>query len=118
VIGGMKESSRLIERELVALKEHPFVAHVRGEDGGMVWGVEFADHAGQTAAEWANAFVLAGYQGDGSAADGVHLLGPLSKKVVRISPPLTITPDEARAAMAILSRAAARLAGRPAPALA
>jgi 4-aminobutyrate aminotransferase-like enzyme len=37
---------------------------------------------------------------------------------VRISPPLTITPDEARAAMAILSRAAARLAGRPAPALA
>ncbi|MBN9521916.1 aminotransferase class III-fold pyridoxal phosphate-dependent enzyme [bacterium] len=109
VIGGMKESSAVIERGLVALKEYPFVAAVRGEQCGMVWGVEFADHAGKTAAEWANAFVLAGYQGDGAGGDGVHLLGPLSKKVVRISPPLTITPAEATAAVALLARAAARL---------
>jgi 4-aminobutyrate aminotransferase-like enzyme len=109
VIGAMKESSAVVERGLVALKEYRFVAAVRGEDGGMVWGVEFADHAGKTAAEWANAFVLAGYQGDGSGGDGVHLLGPLSKKVVRVSPPLTITPADATAAMALLARAAARL---------
>ena len=75
----------------------------------MVWGVEFADHGGKSAAEWANAFVLASYLGDGRGGDGVHLLGPLSKKVVRISPPLTITPTEAAAAMALLARAAARL---------
>jgi 4-aminobutyrate aminotransferase-like enzyme len=110
IIGSMKESSALIERGLVALKEHPFVAHVRGEAGGMVWGVEFADHGGKSAADWANAFVLAGYQGDGPGSDGIHLLGPLSKRVVRISPPLTITPAEAAGAMALLARAAARLA--------
>jgi 4-aminobutyrate aminotransferase-like enzyme len=112
VIAAMRESSALIERGLVALKEYPFVAHVRGEEGGMVWGVEFADHAGKSAAEWANAFVLAGYQGDGPTGDGVHLLGPLSKKVVRVSPPLVITPAEAAAGMALLARAAGRLAGR------
>ncbi|HYH65789.1 MAG TPA: aminotransferase class III-fold pyridoxal phosphate-dependent enzyme, partial [Urbifossiella sp.] len=110
IIGGMKESSARIERGLVGMKEHPFVTHVRGEAGGMVWGVEFADHGGKSAAEWANAFVLAGYQGDGPGGDGVHLLGPLSKKVVRISPPLTITPAEATEAMALITRAAARLA--------
>ena len=43
--------------------------------------------------EWANAFVLACYHGDGRKADGIHLLGPLSKKVVRIAPPLV---DHAR----------------------
>ncbi len=118
VIAAMKEPSAVIERELVALKEHPFVAAVRGEAGGMVWGVEFADHGGKSAAEWANAFVLAGYQGDGPAGDGVHLLGPLAKKVVRISPPLTITPAEATAATAVVARAAARLARAPSPALA
>ena len=79
------------------LKELPFVAHVRGEKGGMVWGVETRDHAGQTAAEWANAVVLACYHGEGG--DGIHLLGPLAKKVVRIAPPLVITEAEARESM-------------------
>ena len=111
VIGGMKAASAVIEAGLVALKQHPFVAHVRGEAGGMVWGLEMADHAGRTAAEWANAIVLAGYRGDGAGGDGVHLLGPLSKKVVRVSPPLVITTAEATAAMEILARAAGRLVG-------
>jgi 4-aminobutyrate aminotransferase-like enzyme len=86
----------------VALKRHPFVAHVRGERGGMVWGVEMADHAGRTAAEWANAVVLACYRGVGG--DGIHLLGPLARKVVRVAPPLIITPAEAEAAVALLDR--------------
>ena len=38
--------------------------------------------------------------------DGIHLLGPLSKKVVRVAPPLVITQDEAAAAVSILKRAA------------
>ncbi len=109
VLGAAHRSSAVIERGLVELKELPFVANVRGERGGMVWGVEARDHGGRTAAEWANALVLAGYQGDGPAGDGVHLLGPLAKKVVRVAPPLVITPDEAAAALALLHRAARRL---------
>ena len=43
------------------------------------------------------------------AGDGIHLLGPLAKKVVRIAPPLVITPDEAAAALALMHRAARRM---------
>lgn len=106
VIGSMQEPSRIIEAGLVRLKKHRFVSAVRGEAGGMVWGLEFQDHA-RTAPEWANAFVLAAYRGNGP--DGVHLLGPLSKKVVRVAPPLTITTDEAQHAMDLLDRAAAAM---------
>lgn len=111
VLGAMKPVSATIERGLVELKEYPFVAAVRGEKGGMVWGVETKDFHGKTAADWANALVLAAYLADGG--DGVHLLGPLSKKVVRVAPPLTITQDEAAAAVSILKQAAARLATAP-----
>ncbi|HUR52733.1 MAG TPA: aspartate aminotransferase family protein [Gemmataceae bacterium] len=117
VIGGMKASSGIIEAGLNRLKALPFVAHVRGELGGMVWGVEMADHAGRTAAEWANAFVLACYLGDGKESDGVHLLGPLAKKVVRVSPPLVISPAEAEAGMSLVERSARRLLDTPAPLL-
>lgn len=108
VFSAMQEPSRIIEAGLVRLKRLPFVANVRGEQGGMVWGVEMKDHAGKTAPEWAAAFVLAAYHGDGT--DGVHLLGPLSKKVIRIAPPLTITVDEAKHSMDLIDRAAASLA--------
>jgi 4-aminobutyrate aminotransferase-like enzyme len=68
---------------------------VRGEEGGMVWGVEVSAFGPMDANEVANACVLAAYLGD---ADGraVHLMGPLRKNVLRIAPPLTITPQEAR----------------------
>src|SRR5205823_461235 len=92
---------------LIRLKELPFIAHVRGEQGGMVWGVEMRDHAGRSAADWANAAVLACYRGEGS--DGIHLLGPLAKKVLRIAPPLVITPAEASAALALMDRLLAPL---------
>src|SRR5438067_1674259 len=74
VLGEMKAASVVIEAGLVRLKELPFVAAVRGERGGMVWGVEAKDHAGKAAADWANALVLACYAGDGPGGDGVHLL--------------------------------------------
>jgi 4-aminobutyrate aminotransferase-like enzyme len=109
VIGDMKAVSRIIEAGLVRLKDLPFVSAVRGEKDGMVWGVEMQDHDGKSAAEWANAFVLACYRTDGG--DGIHLLGPLSKKVVRIAPPLVISSDEAKTAMAVMERAAKKLAG-------
>jgi acetylornithine/succinyldiaminopimelate/putrescine aminotransferase len=60
--------------------------------------------------------VLACYRGDGG--DGIHLMGPLAKKVLRIAPPLVITEQEAREAMALMSRLVGRLAERPATALA
>ncbi len=115
VFGHARRVSAVIEAGLVELKRSRAVAHVRGEDGGMVWGVEFADHAGRPAADWANAFVLEAYRGDGPGGDGVHLLGPLAKKVVRVAPPLTITADEATAAGAILSAAVARMAATARP---
>jgi 4-aminobutyrate aminotransferase-like enzyme len=108
VLGSCRRASAIIEAGLVRLKELPYVAHVRGEKGGMVWGVEMRDHAGRSAAEWANDAVLACYRGEpGSSSprsDGIHLLGPLAKKVLRIAPPLVITEQEARDAMAFMYR--------------
>ena len=119
VLATMKESSAIIENGLVRLKEFPFVAHVRGEKGGMVWGVEFGEYGGKTAPEWANQFVLANYLGgnprpnmstvEGQNSDGIHLLGPLAKKVVRISPPLVITPNQALDSSEMLYLAAGTL---------
>ena len=103
VLEEAQKSSAIIEEGLVRLKQLPFVAHVRGEKGGMVWGIEMSDHAGRSAAEWANTVVLTCYRGE-QPGDGIHLLGPLAKKVIRISPPLTITPTEARTAMELLTR--------------
>ncbi|MFO0876936.1 MAG: aspartate aminotransferase family protein [Gemmataceae bacterium] len=109
VLGHSRRMSALIERELVALKKYPFIARIRGEEGGMVWGVETQDHAGRTAPEWANAIVLACYEGLGAREDGIHLLGALAKKVIRISPPLVITEAEVQASMAIMHQSLARL---------
>jgi 4-aminobutyrate aminotransferase-like enzyme len=107
VLANCRRSSAVIEEGLVRLKDLPFIAHVRGESDGMVWGVETSDFGGRSAAEWANAVVLACYRGDGG--DGIHLLGPLAKKVIRIAPPLTITVDEAKAAMDLMHRCLGRL---------
>lgn len=111
VLGHSRAVSQVIEEGLVGLKELPMVAAVRGEERGMVWGVEMADHGGRSAGEWANAAVLACYQGDGPQGDGVHLLGPLAKKVIRISPPLIISEVEARESLALIRRSLAKLAG-------
>src|SRR5262249_17045312 len=110
VFGLCHRASTIIEEGLVRLKELPIVAKVRGEKGGMVWGLEMADHAGRSAADWANAAVLACYLGDGG--DGIHLLGPLAKKVIRIAPPLVIAEAEARSAMNLVFRLLASLAGQ------
>jgi 4-aminobutyrate aminotransferase-like enzyme len=115
VLAQSHRSSAVIEEGLLALKQLPFIASVRGEKDGMVWGVECADHGDQSAEEWANAAVLACYRGDASG-EGIHLLGPLAKKVLRIAPPLTITEAEARSAMELMSRLLSQLltGGQPA----
>jgi len=114
VLGEARKASAVIEAGLLKLKDFPFVAKVRGEKGGMVWGVEMRDHAGKTGPQWANAVVLEAYRGEGT--DGIHLLGPLAKKVIRFSPPLTITVAEATTAMDMLYRCVGRLHEAPSPA--
>lgn len=109
VIASMRPSSRIIENGLNRLRSIPFVAHVRGEKDGMVWGVEMRDHGGRTGPEWANALVGAAYKGINN--EGLHLLGPLARKVLRISPPLVITESEAEQGMDLLHRVAESLVG-------
>ncbi|HEY7329720.1 MAG TPA: aspartate aminotransferase family protein [Gemmataceae bacterium] len=109
VLARSRRSSDIIEEGLVRLKKLPFITHIRGEKGGMVWGVEFCDHAGRTAAEWANAAVLVCYEGELHKRDGIHLLGPLARKVLRIAPPLVINEVEARTAMDLMNRLLAAL---------
>lgn len=99
ILGPMRAVSGQIEAGLVGWKRFPQVKHVRGERGGMVWGVEFVD------GEAANQFVLKAYRGNGG--DGVHLLGPLAKTVVRVSPPLVITAEEAAEALRLMAAALA-----------
>jgi len=47
---------------------------------------------------------LACYRGLESGGDGIHLLGPLAKKVIRIAPPLVISETEAHEAMQLMYR--------------
>ena len=108
VLGDARRSSRIIEDGLIALKELPFIAHVRGEEGGMVWGVEIKAWQGKTASEIARECVLAAYRGDRNGR-AVHLMGPLAGKVLRIAPPLTITEVEARDSISALAACFAEL---------
>ncbi len=112
ILGHVHAVSPIIEEGLTKLKAFPFVAHIRGEHQGMVWGVETCDFAGVCANDWANRIVLAAYQGAATElGDGIHLLGPLAGKVIRIAPPLVITTAEARSAMQLLDASVACLAG-------
>lgn len=109
ILGPMRRSSRVLEAGLERLRSIPFVAHVRGEREGMVWGVEMRDHGGLTGPEWASALVGAAYRGIGN--EGLHILGPLARKVLRISPPLVISEYEAFQGMELLFQIASGLAG-------
>jgi 4-aminobutyrate aminotransferase-like enzyme len=106
ILGPCRHASRIIEEGLVRLKRLPFIARVRGEKDGMVWGVEMQDYSGRSAADWANAAVLACYRGlpDRPRGDGIHLLGPLAKKVLRIAPPLIISTSEAQEAVELMDQ--------------
>ena len=76
------------------LKETGLIANVRGEREGLVFGIECAARGPLTANEVAVRIVEAAYLGLGG--DGIHLLGALAGKVIRVSPPLTISRAEAK----------------------
>jgi len=94
VMAQAKALAKVIEEGLAKLATLPIIAHIRGE--GVVWGVECAPLGTMTAADVANACVKACYLGDDSGL-AIHLLGPLAGKVIRVSPPLVMPVDEARA---------------------
>lgn len=81
------------------LKETGLIANVRGE--GLVFGIECADFNGVAAGDIANAIVKASYIGKGEQGS-IHFLGPLAGKVLRVSPPLTMTMEEANDSLGLL----------------
>lgn len=92
VLAHARELSAVIERGLTRLAGLGLVAHVRGE--GVVWGIELAAVGSHASDKVANACVEACYLGDASGR-AIHLLGPLSGNVLRVSPPLVMPLDEA-----------------------
>ncbi len=119
--GVLQHASRISElffSGLERLKETGLIAKVRGE--GMVFGIECAPFGRLAPEQLANEIVRTCYLGR-PGGDGIHLLGPLAGKVLRVSPPLTITEEEARDSLELLHELLGSLAERleqPAAALA
>lgn len=107
VLGHANKVSQKVEAGLVALKKHAIVEAVRGE--GMVWGVQFCEAGNVSSHDVANAVVKAAYLGDENG-NAIHLLGPLSGNVIRISPPLTMTLEEADHWFAVLDSIVGKVA--------
>ena len=74
----------------------------------MVFGVECAAIGLLAPADVASKIIESCYLG--RAGTGIHLIGPLAEKVIRVSPPLTITINEARQALDLLSEIVSSLA--------
>jgi 4-aminobutyrate aminotransferase-like enzyme len=86
---------------LSRLKETGLIKKVRGE--GMVFGIECGGIVKLAAGEVANKIVETCYLGE-PGGDGIHFLGPLAGCVLRVSPPLTITAEEAEASLSLAFR--------------
>ena len=98
VIKNCQKISPIIEAGLNRLKnDFEFVAFVRGE--GLVWGLEVKAYKGKSAAEVANECVYRFY------LEGLHLMGPLAEKVLRISPPLIISEEVAQEGLQLMHNA-------------
>ena len=98
VLKHVRQLTPVFLKGLSRLKETGLVNHIRGE--GMVFGFECAAAGSLTAGEVAAKIVEACYLGRNET--GIHLLGALAGKVLRVSPPLTITLDEATASLQLL----------------
>ncbi len=101
IVRQARKAGKKLKRLLDTLaREFGFITAVRGE--GMVYGVEIRDD------ETARQCVLEAYRA--TKRRGVHFLGPLAGKVLRVSPPLTITDGELEEATALLQKAWQRIA--------
>ncbi len=81
------------------LKETGIIVKVRGE--GMVFGIECGAHGSLTPAQTACAIVERCYRGN-TQNEGIHLLGPLAGCVIRVSPPMTISENDAHHSLQLL----------------
>lgn len=77
----------------------------------MVFGIECAGVGNLSPQEVATEVVRACYLGE-EGGDGIHLLGALAGKVLRVSPPMTMTAEEADASLELLYRLLSDLAGK------
>lgn len=100
VIERTGQLSKVLADGLRDLKQTGVVCNVRGE--GAVFGIECAAVGHTSPRDVAIAVVKRCYQGDG--ANGIHLLGPLAGCVIRVSPPMCMTDDEARDSLRMLTR--------------
>ncbi|HSG72273.1 MAG TPA: aminotransferase class III-fold pyridoxal phosphate-dependent enzyme, partial [Planctomycetaceae bacterium] len=107
VLEHVRELTPLFLEKLSDLKETGVIAKVRGE--GMVFGIECAPLGDLSAEEVAIEVVRTCYLGEENG-DGIHLLGALAGKVLRISPPLTITREDAETSLELLKRLVGKLA--------
>lgn len=99
VLDHARQVSKIFFRGLTRLKETSLITKVRGE--GMVFGIECGAAGSLSANGVANKIVETCYRGQ-QGGDGIHFLGPLADCVLRVSPPLTITIDEAETSLALL----------------
>ena len=107
VLGNTHKLNELFVSKLSALKETGVISKVRGQ--GMVFGIECAGIGDHSPGDVANAVVRECYLGEPDG-DGIHLLGALATKVLRVSPPMTMTMDEAEASLGLLHRLIQRTA--------
>jgi 4-aminobutyrate aminotransferase-like enzyme len=98
--------SAAIEENLVRLNDLPAIHAVRGE--GTVWGIECQAVGDMTAEQVAHEIVRLCYLGDVEGR-GVHLLGPLAGKVIRVAPPLTMPVAELNEYFEVLHLITARV---------
>jgi 4-aminobutyrate aminotransferase-like enzyme len=99
VLANTLRLSRQFTEGLLALKQTPAISKVRGE--GMVFGLECAAIGQRSDRDVACDIVRNCYVGrDGT---GIHLLGPLAGRVLRVSPPLTMTEKEAHQSLELFA---------------
>ncbi len=100
VVQHARKTGKYLSKLLQELpKRFSFVKAVRGE--GMVYGIEMENAA------IANRCVLEAYRA--KPKRGVHLLGPLAQKVLRVSPPLIMSRDRLDEAAGLLTKAWERI---------
>ncbi|MCA9078581.1 MAG: aspartate aminotransferase family protein [Planctomycetaceae bacterium] len=105
----LENTTRLNEifvERLMRQKETGIISKVRGE--GMVFGIECADFGGHDSKQIAIKVVEKCYLGRDGV--GIHLLGALAGNVLRISPPMTMTLEEAYASLDLLESLLVELA--------
>jgi 4-aminobutyrate aminotransferase-like enzyme len=98
ILDKCRENSKVMKEGLDELaEEFDFVRYVRGE--GLVWGVEMANES------VAKEVVLRSYLRYKHDGIGLHMMGPLASKVIRVSPPLVIAPEEIRLGLSLMRKA-------------